>query len=73
MLKMLAVSAISAVAGAGATIQAVSSNAVLDDRCQSLGYTVCLVHEGVSRPTTGDPKVRREFNRFVRQISRDKL
>lgn len=73
MLKMLAVSAISAVAGAGATIQAVSSSKVIDDRCQSLGYTICQISDGVSRPTTSDPKVRREFNRFVRQISRDKL
>lgn len=73
MLKTLALCAISSLATAGATINAISSTKAIDDRCQSLGYRYCLIENDVSRPTTFDPKVQRELSRFVRQVSRDKL
>lgn len=73
MLKLAAFSVASALLGATATFQAVTSSVVADDRCHVLGYRACMVIDGVSRPTTFDPKARADLTRFVRQVSRDRL
>lgn len=73
MLKLALVSAVSALCGATATFQSLTASVVADDRCHVLGYRVCMVVDGVSRPSTFDPKARAELTQFVRQIRRDKL
>ena len=73
MLKLAICAVASATISATATFQAVTAPATADDRCWSLGYRSCLVIDGVSHPTTADPKIRADLTRFVRQTSRDRL
>lgn len=72
-MRTIALCAFTSLATCAATINAISSTKAIDDRCEALGYRHCLVANNVSRPTTDDPKIQRELNRFVRQVSRDKL
>lgn len=46
----------------------IGQDVAVTDECYSLGYQSCIVKDGVLLPSTSDPKIRRELNRFVRQL-----
>lgn len=73
MLKLFAFSIVSALAGAGATVQAMSSSVAVADGCRLYGYTHCRVVGSAEMPETSDPKLRAQLTKFVRQVSRDRL
>ena len=73
MFKAVAFSILSALAGVGITIQAVSTSVAVADNCRLYGYTHCRVVGNAEMPETSDPKLRAELTRLVRQLRRDKL
>lgn len=72
MLKVLTVAVLSAFAGAGATIQAMSSSVAVADQCRLYGYTHCERIGSAEMPSTSDPKLRAEMTRHVKQMIRDR-
>lgn len=44
----------------------------LKDECYCLGYKHCIKKDGVLVPSTDDPRIQRELNKFIFWINKEK-